>query len=522
MTDAFSNRQRVTKPAVVSAGGIVAAQSRPAAEAGAAVLAAGGNAVDAAVATAFAVGVVEPWMSGIGGGGLLLHREAASGRVRAWDFGMRAPAALDPADYPIVEGADVDLFGWPLVKDSRNLRGGTAIAVPGQVAGMAAVLDTLGTISWEAALAPATLLAERGVPLDWFSLLQIAQHCGDLARYPASAEVWLEKGLPPAALHLPRHLPNPALVATLRRLAEAGARDFYEGELAQRIAADVQAAGGSLSLDDLRGYRAEEVTPLAVTHGAATLHVLPELNGGPTLERAVARMRETWPGGPPDGAFFLAAAEALREAFAHRLSEMGDEDGARGPSCTTHLSVIDRKGDMVTLTQTLLSVFGSKVTLPSTGMLMNNGINWFDPRPGRPNSLGPGKRTLSNYVPVLGVTPDRAFAIGASGGRKIIPAMTQLGLMLGVGGLSLEEAVHQPRIDVSGPDRVAVDPRLDDSIKAALAAVQPTVEARWGVAPNNYSVVSAVLREGGRNYGAVDPFHPWAEAVAEEEVGEGA
>lgn len=518
MTDAFTCRQLVSKPAAVSSGGIVAAQSRLAAQAGAAVLAAGGNAVDAAVATAFAVGVVEPWMSGIGGGGLLLHREAATGRVRAWDFGMRSPQALDPSDYPVVEGADADLFGWPLVKESRNLLGGTAIAVPGQVAGMGAVLEALGTLSWEAALAPAILLAERGVPLDWFSLLQIAQHTGELAHFPASAAVYLDKGMPPGPLHVARNLPNAKLHETLKHLAEGGPRAFYEGPLAETIAADVQAAGGCLSIDDLRSYQAREVEPLQVRHGEAVLHVLPELNGGPTLARAVARMRESWPGGAPDGAFFLAAADALREAFAYRLEHLGDEDGARGPSCTTHLSVVDRNGDMVTLTQTLLSVFGSKVTLPSSGILMNNGINWFDPRPGRSNSLAPGKRTLSNYAPVLGVTSDRAFAIGASGGRKIIPAMTQLGLMLGVGGLTLEEAVHHPRIDVSGPDQVAMDPRLDVSIKSALAAVHPTVEARWGVAPNNYSVVSAVLREGEQNYGAVDPFHPWAEAVAEEEV----
>lgn len=518
MADSFSHRQTVTKPAVVSEGGIVAAQNRLAAQAGAAVLAGGGNAVDAAVATAFAIGVVEPWMSGVGGGGLLLHRDAASGRVRAWDFGMRTPRALDPADYPIVEGEDADLFGWPLVKDSRNLRGGTAIAVPGQVAGMAAVLQALGTLSWEAALAPAILLAERGVPLDWFSLLQIAQHAGDLALNEASAALYLEDGLPPAQLQPAVCLPNLKLRETLQHLARTGARDFYEGDLAARIVADVQAAGGCLSAEDLRGYQAREVEPLTVSRGQAELHVLPELNGGPTLARAVTRLGESWTGGAPDGAFYLAVAEALREAFANRLSHLGDVDGARGPSCTTHISVVDRDGNMVTLTQTLLSVFGSKVTLPSSGILMNNGVNWFDPRPGRPNSLGPDKRTLSNYVPVLGVTPERSFAIGASGGRKIIPAMTQLGLMLGVGGMTLEEALHQPRIDVSGPDLVTVDPRLDASIRSALAAVHPVQTAAAGFAPNNYATALAVLREQGRNHGAVEPLHPWAEAVSEDEV----
>lgn len=518
MVDSLSRRQVTRKPAIASEGGIVVSQSRLAAQAGAAVLAAGGNAVDAAVVTSLAVGVVEPWMSGLGGGGLLLHREAASGRVRAWDFGMRSPAALDPTDYPVEEGAaDKDLFGWSAVKEGRNLRGGSAIAVPGQVAGLAAILEELGTLGWEDAVAPAILLAERGVPLDWFSLLQITQHAKELAGFPASAAIYLEEGLPPGGLQPPRYLPNRKLRETLIHLAKAGARDFYEGALAESIAADVQAAGGCLSLQDLRSYQAREVTPAIVRHGDAKLHVLPELNGGPTLARAVEQLRETWSGGPPDGAFYLAVAQALRDAFAHRLEHLGDEDGHRGPSCTTHLSVVDRQGNVVTLTQTLLSVFGSKVTLPGSGILMNNGINWFDPRPGRPNSLAPGKRTLSNYVPVLGETPDRVFGIGASGGRKIIPAMTQLGLML-ASGMTLDEAMHQPRIDVSSPDGVVMDPRLDPSILSALAEVHPTSEGRAGFAPNNYATALAVLREKGRNQGAVDPLHPWAEAVSEEEV----
>ena len=518
MVDSLSRRQVIRKPAIVSEGGIVVSQNRLAAQAGAAVLAAGGNAVDAAVVTSLAVGVVEPWMSGIGGGGLLLHREAASGKVRAWDFGMRSPRALDPADYPVEEGAaDADLFGWPAVKEARNLRGGTAIAVPGQVAGLAAVLEELGTLSWQDALAPAILLAEKGVPLDWFSLLQITQHARDLARFPLSAEIYLDEGLPPVDLQPQRHLPNPKLRETLMQLASAGPRDFYEGELAGRIVTDVQAAGGCLSLEDLRNYQAREVTPLVVRHGEARLHVLPELNGGPTLARAVEQMAETWISGPPDGAFYLAAAQALRDAFAHRLEQLGDEDGHRGPSCTTHLSVVDRQGNVITLTQTLLSVFGSKVTLPGSGILMNNGINWFDPRPGRPNSLAPGKRTLSNYVPLLGETPERVFGIGASGGRKIIPAMTQLGLML-ASGMTLDEAMHQPRIDVSGPDGLVMDPRLDPSIRAALAEVHPASVGRAGFAPNNYATALAVLREDGRNQGAVDPLHPWAEAVSEEEI----
>lgn len=518
MQTSFSRRQRVHKPAIESNGGIVAAQNRAAAQAGAAVLAGGGNAVDAAVATGLAAGVLEPWMSGIGGGGIMLVYQAHEDRVRAFDFGMRAPAALDPADYPIVEGEDTDLFGWPLVKEGRNLRGATAVAVPGHVDGLATVLEACGSISWKAALAPATLLAEQGVTFDWFTLLQIAQHTADLDRDPVSREIYLDNGYPPSALNQPRSLPNPRLLATLRRLAAAGPRDFYEGEIARGLVADLRAAGGCHSAEDLAGYRTVEVEPLEVAHGDCRLSVLPELNGGPTLARAIHRLEGEPFAALPDAKFFLSCAEALREAFGHRLLHLGDEDGHRGPSCTTHLSVVDREGNMVALTQTLLSVFGSKVTLPTSGVLMNNGINWFDPRPGRPNSLAPGKRPLSNYVPVIGHGGGRRFAIGASGGRKIIPAMTQLSLMLGVCGMELETALCHPRIDVSDPDRVAYDPRLSPDIVANLERVHSAEPAHCGVAPNNYGIVSAVLRENGRNQGAVDPCHPWAEAVAEEEA----
>mgnify|MGYP001815400968 FL=1 len=524
MPDQFSRRQSIRKPAVETRGGAVASQSRLAAEAGAAVLAGGGNAIDAAVVTALAVGVAEPWMSGLGGGGCLLLRLAGESRVRALDFGMRSPVGLDVEDYPLAEsGADSDLFGWPAVIDQRNLRGASAVAVPGQVAGLAEVLERFGTLPWAEALAPAIALADEGIALDWYSQLQITNAVTDLRRDPGCRAVYLDDdGLPPGPLVTPRMLRNDALPACLRRLADKGPAEFYEGDIARSIVSEVRDAGGSLAMADLESYRPRWVEPLEVRRPEAKLFVLPELNGGPTLARALDALAiEPKAGAQPDATFFAAFTEAMLEAFAFRLANLGDHNDSAAPSCTTHLSAIDAQGNMVALTQTLLSVFGARLTLPGTGILMNNGINWFDPRPGQPNSLAPGKRTLSNYVPVIGEAADRAFAIGASGGRKIIGAMAQMASFLGDYRLSLDSAIHHPRVDVSGLETVGADPCLDPDILAALEARFPVERKVRGVAPNNYAIPCGVLREGEVNFAAADPYHPWAEAVSETDSSRG-
>jgi gamma-glutamyltranspeptidase/glutathione hydrolase len=223
--------------------------------------------------------------------------------------------------------------------------------------------------------------------------------------------------------------------------------------------------------------------------------------------------------GGPHADAFLAYARILREGYTERLATMGETSDHRDPSTTTHLNVIDRHGNMVALTQTLLSVFGSKVVLPSTGILMNNGIMWFDPRPGNPNSLAPAKRPLTNMCPVIscGGEGKPAFAIGASGGRKIMPAVFQISSFLIDYAMSLEDAFHQPRIDASGGDTVGVDPRLPEVIRKALADAFPTVETELVVYPTNYACPSAVLRDprAGTHFGAGDVMSPWSGAVAE-------
>jgi len=176
---------------------------------------------------------------------------------------------------------------------------------------------------------------------------------------------------------------------------------------------------------------------------------------------------------------------------------------------------------MVALTQTLLSVFGSKVVLPETGILMNNGIMWFDPRPGTPNSLAPGKRALTNMCPVIALRAGNPwFAIGASGGRKILPAVLQISSFLVDHGMCLEDAFHQPRIDASEAEYVALDPRLPAVMRKAVSAKFPTRLAELVVYPTNYACPSAVLRDARsrENFGVSDVMSPWSGAVAEGDV----
>src|SRR5438067_2637016 len=188
----------LAKPPKISDRGIVVAQHWRAAEAGAEILAAGGNAVDAAVATAFALGVVEPWMSGVGGAGYLIYGNAASRTVEVVDFGLIAAAALDPSRYKVTGGVDDQLFGWPLVEGDRNVKGYESICVPGSVDGLGLALERFGTKSLAEAMAPAIAIADEGLPVSWYTTLSIAVAAAELNEFAASRAVFLPHGLPPA------------------------------------------------------------------------------------------------------------------------------------------------------------------------------------------------------------------------------------------------------------------------------------------------------------------------------------
>ncbi len=513
----------VRKPIARSRGGIVATQNRIAGEAGIKILKAGGNAVDAAVATGLALAAVEPWNSGLGGVGFMLVYLAKEKRVQVVDFGPVSPGALNPADFPLVGGFTSDLFTWPTVKDDRNVHGPNSIAVPGHIAGLSLALEKFGKLKFREVIQPAIALAEQGMAVDWYLTLKIAITAKELSQYPSSANVYLPGGFPPvtpAGANLER-LQLKGLAKTLRRLADAGPRDYYEGDIAQSIARDIKAMGGILSADDLKRYHARIVDPINTEYHGAQLALAPNLTAGPSMLHTLDNLRgHTFSRDKPDADAFLAYAKVLREAFAVRLSTMGDitEQGdQRDPACTTHFNVVDSEGNMVAHTQTLLSVFGSKVVLPETGILMNNGIMWFDPRPGTPNSLGPNKRALTNMCPVIAHKDGKAwFAVGASGGRKIFPAVLQLTSFIIDHGMSLDDAFHHPRIDASGGDTVGVDPRMPDAILQKLQSAFPVTLTELAVYPTNFACPSSVVQTAdGEHFGVGDVMSPWSGAVAE-------
>jgi gamma-glutamyltranspeptidase/glutathione hydrolase len=493
---------------------------------GARVLKAGGHAVDAAVATAFTLGVVEPWMSGIGGvGGMLVH-QAATGETIGFDFGPRAPMRLDPDDFVLSKERDDDnLFGWPMVKGRVNTVGAKAVAAPTAPAGLAAGHKRFGRMRWRDLVAPAAKLAEEGLAIDWHTTLSVAGAMADLVRDPGARARFLPGGHPPvpaqAADPKPiKRLPMPDLARTLRGIAEDGAEVLYTGPAARSIAQDIQAMGGYLGVADLAAVRPREVEPLTIAYGKRSIHVLPELNGGPTLWVAFEdyKKRHTSANGAPDAETFSGYARALRAGWKDRFERMGDAGERTAPTSTTHISIVDRDGNIVTLTQTLLSLFGARIVLPGTGMLMNNAINWFDPVPGGVNSIAPNRRGLANYAPAIMTGEGATIGIGGSGGRRIIPAVFQLLAMAADFGFSLEQAFHQPRIDVSGPDIVVADRRMPQEMIAALAAEFAIVLAEPVEYPFPYTIASAVRRVGEMNEGATEPQHPWSEAVSEDEV----
>ena len=511
----------VTKPAVRSAGGLVASHHHEASEIGAAVLDAGGNAVDAAIATGMAIGVAEPWMSGLGACGYMVFHDAKAKQTHAVDFGTRSPLGLDPAAYPLEVGqdTDADLFGWPRVVDDCNVQGPLSIGVPSLVAGHALALEKFGTMSWSDVLSPAIALAERGMKIDWYATLRIALEAPGLAKYPASRDFFLPDGLPAISLNAAALTTrrNDAYLATLKRLAEAGPDDFYRGDIAASIAQDMAAMGGSLAAEDLVGYQASAGAAVESTYRDVTINVPPGLNAGPTLQDSFQRLEASWtPGEAPDADAYLAYAAAMEGAYEQRFATLGDSDQA-GESCTTHFTVIDRDGNIVALTQTLLSVFGSRVMLPGTGILMNNGIMWFDPRPGRPNSMAPGKRPLSNMAPTIVTRADGSglMGLGASGGRRIMASVFQLISFVSDFGWDLDRAFHQPRIDVSAEAAITVDTRLDGSIRQALADRHATVDLPYAVNPTMYACPNAVRdNRDGTHEGAAFIMSPWAKVVA--------
>jgi gamma-glutamyltranspeptidase / glutathione hydrolase len=515
----FTQNWVTSKPSASGRRGIVVSQARSAAEAGVAVLDAGGNAVDAAVATALALAAVEPWNSGLGGIGFALVHRAGRPNAEVVDFGPVAPRGLNPALFKLTGRMKQDLFAWPEVENDANIHGPLSFAVPSSSAGYAHMHATWGRLPLAEVVAPAIALARRGLPQDWYTTLKVGTSASVLRRYAESARIYLPDGLPPVAPYqgTPGFLRLGALADTLDRLARAGLRDQYEGEIATAILADVRDLGGVLSAEDLQQCRARIFPAQEVAWRGRTLQMAGGLTAAPTMARVLEQIQSFRYGAEPDAAWYVAFARAMKTAYAERLAGLGDADALAAETCTTHLTVCDQEGTMVAMTTTLLSSMGSRVVLPRSGILMNNGVMWFDPRPNQPNSIAGGKRPLTNMSPIILKDDGRPWlAAGASGGRRILAAVAQVMTFIADFGMDLETAAHYPRIDVSGPDQVSADRRLPADVIDALAADGATDVVEHGVMPINFACPNVIVqRSDGSRQGISDAASPWSAALAQ-------
>lgn len=512
---------QVRKPAVVSDKGVVTAQHWAAAKAGASLLAAGGNAVDAAVAAAMALNPVEPWMSGMGGSGFMVVHRAADASQHALEFQGTVPHGIDPASYPLDPDAPFVLMGYPACVGNCNVVGYGSIAVPGAVAGLAEAQACFGRLGWDAVLAPSIDLAEGGLRVDWNVMLNIAFAAADLACDPGAASAFLPGGHPPCPGAV---LPRQALAATLRRLAENGPRDFYEGETADLLVADLKAGGSAIAAEDLAAYKANVFAPMRGTHRGAVLHTAGETSGGERMIEAfrhVAERLQPGPGIRPET--YVAYAEGLNAAFSARRQRRSPAAETAPAASTTHINAIDAEGNAAAITYTLLNRFGSKVVLPATGILMNNGLSYFDPRPGLPDSMVGGRRVMtSNMNPTIATVDGKArFTVGASGANHIVPAIFCIAGFMLDHGLDVEAAAHAPRIDATGRQDVQVDLHMPADAVAALKQRFTLTFAERTVLPKQFASPSAISRdpETGRVAGMADVYSPSAAAFAGDQIG---
>jgi gamma-glutamyltranspeptidase/glutathione hydrolase len=576
MTDVFPTDRTTWIPGRLPArgrGGMVAAKNPHAAEAGVAILRAGGNAIDAAVATAFAIGVVEPWMNGIGGGGYLVAWLEGEQRAVSVDYPMLSPAGATEDMFPLVPGATADaaLFGWPQVQGGENVLGYRSVAVPGTVAGLALALEQFGTKSLGEVMQPAITLAENGVPVDWHTTYWIGRDQANLSRFPGTAEMFLvNRGAAPVSdtQANPAIVRYPDLARTLRGIADHGPGWFY-GEVGTTIATHLADQGAPFTPDDFSAYRARVSEAMATPYRDATVLAAPGASGGVTLSQMILMMDRldlsTETVGDPESLHLLI--QAFRQAFADRFAYLADPDQVEVPfealldpayaeecvarvtrdayagpvagtrerlgvshglapsvpeyvrdGSTTHLSTVDAAGNAVSLTQTLLSGWGSRVVVPGTGVLLNNGMMWFDPEPGRPNSVGGRKRMLSNMAPAVVRHGDGTItSLGSSGGRKIMICNAQLIRNVIDFGLDPQAALDEPRIDTSTRETIVPD-SLPIATRERLATLGHAVAVRkQAVMAGEWASPVAVTRFVDGSYaGGADAFYYPATAIAAE------
>jgi gamma-glutamyltranspeptidase/glutathione hydrolase len=447
----------VSRSTVYGTAGTVACEHPLAALAGIRMLDAGGTAADACVAMAAVMAVVSPMMTGPGGDAFLLHREAATGRVRALEGAGRAGRAATSEAVRARGHADMPA------------RGGEPITVPGAVDLWGVAAAELGRLGLPALLAPARAVAERGFPVAAVSARMWGAEEATLRRDAAAAEAFLPGGRAPREGELVR---MPDLARTLATLSEQGPRAFYEGELAERIVAATRAAGGFLALEDLAEHRSTWVAPISADYRGLEVYELPPPTTGVAalmILRALAR--EDLAALPPASAERIhLEAQAAERAFAALHAHVGDPDfvdvpvaellagaatviqrppatpAGRGEGDTTYLCAVDAEGNACSLINSLYKAFGSGVVVPGTGVCLHDRGFGFSLDPASPSVLAPGKRPLHTIIPALVTREGRLWAVyGNMGGYMQPQGHAQVLVNLHDHGMTPQEAVDHPR-----------------------------------------------------------------------------
>ncbi len=526
---------------------MVASQHELASKIGAEIMKKGGNAVDAAIAVGLALAVVYPEAGNIGGGGFMLIRKA-DGTSYALDYREMAPAAANRDIF-------VDKDGKLINGEGSSTIGYRASGVPGTLAGFDMAFKKYGSgkIRWRDLVEPARALAQNGYVLSHRLAELLKAYKGNLSKYADSNRIFLRDGKYYGEGEVFR---QPDLAATLSRVQTLGAREFYTGKTAQLIAADMKANNGLITLDDLKNYKAKERKPLTGTYRGYPIITMPPPSSGGIVMLQVLNMLEGFDIRSMQynsAARYHLVAEAMRRAFADRAEFMGDPDFANVPTAslidkeygksraatidpkrasnskdighgtviggepmeTTHYTVVDPQGTVVTNTYTINDLYGSAVTAKGTGVLLNDEMDDFAARPGKPNMFGliqgernsvqPGKRPLSSMTPTIVLRKDGSlwFALGARGGPRIISAVTQSVINVIDHDMNIQAAIDAPRIHHQWfPDELMYEPfGMSPDTLAVLTSYGHKYSARPGYVA---SATGIMIDTAGVRLGAID------------------
>ncbi|MCC6585213.1 MAG: gamma-glutamyltransferase [Bryobacterales bacterium] len=484
--------------------GVVASEPADSVRAGVRLFEGGGNAFDAAAATCLVTCMMQPHQTDIGGYVCsAVVREAKTGKVWSLDSNSVAPMRARDGMYQIVPkgakaGINENEYGCS-VKDNANVVGPLAVGVPGVMAGIGMLWEKFGRAKWEQVIAPAQEMVDRG-----FTYREVAGAIAageaNIRRFEATAQQLMLRGRlpkPDDTWH------RPGMDKTLARLARAGYRDFYEGDLARRTVEYVSSLGGILSLDDMKRFQPRVTEPYRTKYRKAAIHSAILANGGLSLSQALNMLDLFEPVADTDPRHWHRLAEVLKLVWRDRLRYLGDDSQAKVPvekllskdhahsltdrlrrnpnfvdrtpaqsarfsPGTANITAADTEGNVIAVTISHGGNFGSFLTVPGTGITLGHGMCRFDPHRGLPNSVGPAKRPLNNTCPTIVSMGGRHVAVGQRGGRRIVNVVTEICQRLVDTEQSLLQAVTAPRMHVESQEPADVTESLNPAIVKQL------------------------------------------------------